>query len=356
MTEKKKDFSENFGTMVFNDKAMKEFLEPDAYTKLKGMLSGIKRLDEGLADAVADGMMKWALSVGATHYTHWFQPLTNITAGKHDSFLDYDGKGGVKCKFSGKELQKGEPDASSFPSGGLRATFEARGYTIWDSTSPCFVKDNTLYIPTAFCAYTGESLDRKTPLLRSMEAVSKQSVRVLRAIGNKTCQSVMATVGAEQEYFLIDRASYEKRLDLKICGRTLFGAKPVKGQELDDHYCGRIRIKVNDFMQKLDSRLWQLGVLSKTKHNEVAPAQHELAPLYSSCNTACDNNQLIMEIMRITAKNHGLACLLHEKPFDGINGSGKHNNWSLSTDDGVNLLNPGKNPVENLEFLLFLSA
>ena len=342
--------------MVFGDDEMKRRLPPPVYASLKKSIDGGLPLDPAVADDVAAAMMAWAVEKGATHYTHWFQPMNNITAGKHDSFLSI-GKDGKPClRFSGKELIKGEPDASSFPNGGLRNTFEARGYTTWDCTSPAFVRDGTLYIPTAFCSYTGEALDTKTPLLRSMSVISEQAMRLLRLFGNKTATRVTATVGAEQEYFLIDRALYEKRLDLKICGRTLYGAKPAKGQELEDHYFGRIRLRVAAFMKELDEALWRLGVTAKTKHNEVAPAQHELAPIFDTVNIAGDHNQLTMEVMRIVAKKNGLACLLHEKPFAGVNGSGKHNNWSLSADDGTNLLDPGKNPYENMQFLVMLCA
>lgn len=345
-----------FGCNVFNDNIMREKLPKSTYKELKKSIDAGLPLKNEIADIVAEAMKDWALEKGATHFTHWFQPMTNITAGKHDSFISPTPDGRVILEFSGKELVKGEPDASSFPNGGLRNTFEARGYTAWDCTSPAFIKDGTLYIPTAFCSYTGEALDTKTPLLRSMEAVSAQALRLLRAFGNTTSKRVIATVGAEQEYFLIDRELYEKRLDLKICGRTLFGARPPKGQEMDDHYFGRIRIRVSDYMHQLDQELWKLGISSKTKHNEVAPAQHELAPVFDSVNIACDHNQLTMEMMRIVAKKNHLACLLHEKPFEGVNGSGKHNNWSLSTDDGLNLLEPGKNPYQNIQFLTFLSA
>ncbi|MBQ4100717.1 MAG: glutamine synthetase III, partial [Oscillospiraceae bacterium] len=309
-----------------------------------------------IAEFFASVLNDWETEQVATNFSHCFQPMTNITAGKHDSFLSVSPEGKVLLEFSGKALTKGEPDASSFPNGGLRATFEARGYTAWDPTSPAFVRNGTLFIPTAFCSYTGEALDKKTPLLRSMQAISKEALRIVKIFGNTTSKKVVPTVGAEQEYFLISRDTYEKRLDLKVCGRTLFGAMPPKGQELDDHYCGRIRLKVTDFMHQLDSELWSLGVTSKTKHNEAAPAQHELAPIYSSANIACDHNQLTMEVMRETAKKLGLACLLHEKPFAGVNGSGKHNNWSLTTDDGINLLDPGKTPYENAQFLMFLCA
>lgn len=349
------DFS-TFGSKVFNHKVMRERLPADIYTRL------VRSIDEGhtlypeIADTVAAAMKDWATEQGATHFTHWFQPMTNITAGKHDSFISPQKDGSVILNFSGKELVRGESDASSFPSGGLRNTFEARGYTAWDCTSPAFVRDGTLYIPTAFCSYTGEALDTKTPLLRSMEAVSKQALRLVRLFGNTTAKHVDATVGAEQEYFLIDRKLYESRLDLKICGRTLFGAKPPKGQEMDDHYLGRIRLRVSEFMHQLDEELWTLGVSSRTKHNEAAPAQHELAPIFETVNIACDHNQLTMEMMRIIAKKHGLACLLHEKPFNLVNGSGKHNNWSLSTNEGINLLEPGKTPCENMQFLVLLCA
>ncbi len=349
------DFS-TFGCNVFHDCIKRERQPKSTYRELnKSIVNGLP-LKADIADIVAEAMKDWALEKGATHFTHWFQPMTNITAGKHDSFISPQPDGKVILEFSGKELIKGEPDASSFPNGGLRNTFEARGYTAWDCTSPAFIKDGTLCIPTAFCSYTGEALDTKTPLLRSMEAVSTQALRILRTFGNTTSKRVIATVGAEQEYFLIDRKLYEQRLDLKICGRTLLGAKPPKGQEMDDHYFGRIRIRVADFMRQLDEELWRLGVTSKTKHNEVAPAQHELAPIFDSVNIACDHNQLTMETMRVIAKKNGLACLLHEKPFAGVNGSGKHNNWSLSTDDGKNLLEPGKNPYQNIQFLTFLSA
>lgn len=350
------DLTEMFGCNVFNDSAMQKYLSADVYESIIRTKNEGYTLDPKIAQAVAEGMKKWAVEHGATHYTHWFQPMNNITAGKHDSFITPKKNGKIEIEFSGKELIMGEPDASSFPSGGLRATFEARGYTAWDPTSPAFVRNGSLYIPTAFCSYTGEALDCKTPLLRSMEAVSKQAIRLLRLLGNTTSKRVTCDVGAEQEYFLIDRSLYEKRLDLKICGRTLFGAKPPKGQELDDHYCGRIRLRVSEFMKKLDEELWKLGVASKTKHNEVAPAQHELAPVFSGANIACDHNQLTMEVMRIQAKKLGLVCLLHEKPFANVNGSGKHNNWSLTTDDGIKLLKPGKNVNENFQFLLFLCA
>lgn len=354
--EKSRDLNKLFGSRVFGDAAMREYLSREVYEGLKHTQNSGQPLDPAMAKAVASGMMNWALSLGATHYTHWFQPLSNISAGKHDAFIEPTGNGEIVLDFSPKALVRGEPDASSFPSGGLRATFEARGYTAWDPTSPAFVKDGTLYIPTAFCAYTGEALDQKTPLLRSMEALNHAAVRLLRLLGNTTSKCVIPTVGAEQEYFLIDRGLYEQRLDLKICGRTLLGAKPPKGQELDDHYCGRIRLRVAEFMNKLDEELWALGVPSKTKHNEVAPTQHEMAPVYDQANVACDHNQLTMETMRSVAKKLGLACLLHEKPFNGINGSGKHNNYSLATDDGINLLSPSKDPIKNRQFLLLLAA
>ena len=349
------DLIELYGSRVFNDAAMRKYLAPAVYESLRRTQREGLPLDFDIAQAVAEGMAKWAVEQGATHYTHWFQPLTNITAGKHDAFLEPLGDGAALV-FSGKALIRGEPDASSFPSGGLRATFEARGYTAWDPTSPAFVRDGTLYIPTAFCSYGGEALDQKTPLLRSMEAVSAAAVRLLHALGEPGVTCVTPTVGSEQEYFLIDRALYEKRLDLKICGRTLLGARPPKGQELDDHYCGRIRLRVSDYMHALDRELWSLGVPAKTKHNEAAPAQHELAPMYDQANIACDHNQLTMELMRIIAKQKGLACLLHEKPFSGINGSGKHNNYSLITNDGQNLLSQSDDPARNRRFLLILAA
>ena len=350
------DLEKQFGCRVFSDYIMRQKLPKSTYESLRKTIREGLPLASDVAEVVAGAMKDWAVSIGATHFTHWFQPMTNITAGKHDAFLIPTSDGRVINEFSGKMLTQGEPDASSFPNGGLRSTFEARGYTSWDPNSPAFVKDSTLYIPTAFCSYNGEALDKKTPLLRSMEAVSTQAMRILHLFGNATSRRVIPTVGAEQEYFLVDRDLYEQRLDLKICGRTLFGAKPVKGQELDDHYCGRIKIRVSDYMRQLDEELWALGVTAKTEHNEAAPAQFELAPLFSSANVACDHNQLIMSTMRIIAKKNSLACLLHEKPFEGINGSGKHNNWSLSTDDGFNLLDPGKTPYENVQFLLFLCA
>lgn len=349
------DFSQ-FGCNVFSDTVMRDKLPKSTYKELKKSIDSGKPLRADVAEIVAEAMKDWAVEKGATHFTHWFQPMTNITAGKLDSFISPTPDGKIILEFSGKELIKGEPDASSFPNGGLRNTFEARGYTMWDCTSPAFIRDHTLYIPTAFCSYTGEALDTKTPLLRSMEVISNEAMRLLHAFGNTTSKRVLVTVGAEQEYFLVDRESYEKRLDLKICGRTLLGAKPPKGQEMEDHYFGRIRIRIADYMHQLDEELWKLGVTAKTKHNEVAPAQHELAPIFDSVNIACDHNQLTMELMRVIAKKNGLACLLHEKPFAHINGSGKHNNWSLCTDDGINLFEPGKNPYENIQFLTFLCA
>ena len=344
-----------FGCMVFDDKAMRLRLPTEIYEAMKKTIRDGKRLDIAVANAVADAMKEWAVENGATHYTHWFQPMTGITAEKHDSFVS-PGKGGTAImEFSGKELVKGESDASSFPSGGLRATFEARGYTAWDPTSYAFIKEGVLCIPTAFCSYGGEALDLKTPLLRSMEAISRQAVRILKLFGQEY-ESVKTTVGAEQEYFLIDKAMYDRRKDLRYTGRTLFGAKPPKGQELDDHYFGSIKPRVSAFMNELDEELWKLGVFAKTEHNEVAPAQHELAPVFAVTNIATDHNQLTMEIMQKVARNHGMVCLLHEKPFEGVNGSGKHNNWSISTTDGVNLLEPGETPYENAQFLLFLCA
>ncbi len=350
------EFEKNFGCCVFNDDVMKKRLPKDAYNSLVSTIKKGLPLNLELAETVASAMKEWAVEQGATHFTHWFQPMNNATAGKFDSFLTPTQDGKSMLVFSGKELVMGEPDASSFPSGGLRATFEARGYTVWDPNSPAFVKDKSLYIPTAFCSYTGEALDHKTPLVRSISAVSEQALRVLRCFGDDKTARVIPTVGAEQEYFLVDRKDYENRLDLKICGRTLFGARTVKGQELGDHYCGRIRLRVSEYMHKLDEELWKLGVGSKTKHNETAPSQHELAPLFSEADIACDHNQIIMETMRTEAKKLGLACLLHEKPFEGVNGSGKHNNWSLATDTGENLFHCGKNPEENLKFLTFLCA
>ncbi len=344
-----------FASLVFDDKVMKETLSDDVYAALKKTIDEGENLSFDVANAVAVAMKDWAVEKGATHFTHWFQPLTGVTAEKHDGFIAPSPDGRVIMEFSGKELIKGEPDASSFPSGGLRATFEARGYTAWDPTSFAFIKDKTLCIPTAFCSYGGEALDKKTPLLRSMEALDKQALRVLKLFGNDA-KYVRTSVGPEQEYFLVDKDLYAKRKDLIFTGRTLFGAKPPKGQELDDHYFGAIKPRVKEFMADLDDELWKLGVLAKTEHNEVAPAQHELAPIYSTTNVATDHNQLTMEIMQKIALKHGLVCLLHEKPFNGVNGSGKHNNWSISTDKGVNLLTPGETPYENAQFLLFLSA
>ena len=345
-----------FASMVFNDDVMRERLPKDVYKSLRKTIDNGKDLDITVANAVANAMKDWAIEKGATHYTHWFQPMTGITAEKHDSFISPTADGRIIMEFSGKELIKGEPDASSFPSGGLRATFEARGYTAWDPTSYAFIKDHSLYIPTAFCSYGGEVLDKKTPLLRSMEALSAQAVRILRLFGDSTTKRVITTVGPEQEYFLVDKKLYDERPDLIYTGRTLFGARAPKGQELEDHYFGAIKPRIAAFMQELDEELWKLGVLAKTKHNEVAPAQHELAPIFSTTNVATDHNQLTMETMKNVALRHGLVCLLHEKPFAGVNGSGKHNNWSISTDTGKNLLEPGKLPQENAQFLLFLAA
>ena len=347
---------EMFGTMVFNDKTMKERLPKETYKALRKTIKEGKRLDPSVTNIVASVMKDWAVENGATHFTHWFQPMTGITAEKHDSFLSPDGEGSVIMEFTGKDLVKGEPDASSFPSGGLRATFEARGYTAWDPTSYAFIKGNTLCIPTAFCSYSGEALDKKTPLLKSMEVINKQALRILRLFGNTTATRVDSTVGAEQEYFLIDKDMYDKRRDLVYCGRTLFGARSPKDQQKDDHYFGTLKPRVQAFMADLDEELWKLGVYAKTEHNEVAPAQHELAPIFTSTNIATDQNQLTMEYLKTVANRHGMACLLHEKPFAMINGSGKHNNWSLSTNTGENLLNPGKTPEENAQFLLFLTA
>ena len=347
---------ELFGTMVFNDKTMKERLPKETYKALRKTIKEGKRLDPSVTNIVASVMKDWAVENGATHFTHWFQPMTGITAEKHDSFLSPDGEGSVIMEFTGKDLVKGEPDASSFPSGGLRATFEARGYTAWDPTSYAFIKGNTLCIPTAFCSYGGEALDKKTPLLKSMEVVNKQALRILRLFGNTTATRVDSTVGAEQEYFLIDKDMYDKRRDLVYCGRTLFGARSPKDQQKDDHYFGTLKPRVQAFMADHDEELWKLGVYAKTEHNEVAPAQHELAPIFTSTNIATDQNQLTMEYLKTVANRHGMACLLHEKPFAMINGSGKHNNWSLSTNTGENLLNPGKTPEENAQFLLFLTA
>ena len=348
--------NEIFGSLVFDDRVMRATLSADIYKSLKKTIDQDEALDSHVADAVAEAMKEWAVAHGATHFTHWFQPLTGITAGKHDSFITPAPDGHVIMEFSGKELIKGEPDASSFPSGGLRATFEARGYTAWDPTSFAFIKDKTLCIPTAFCSYGGEALDKKTPLLRSMQALNKQALRILRLFGNTEVKCVRTSVGPEQEYFLVDKEMYEKRKDLMFTGRTLFGAKPPKGQELDDHYFGVIKPRVAAYMADLDEELWKLGILAKTEHNEVAPAQHELAPIYATTNIATDHNQLTMEIMQKVASRHGLVCLLHEKPFAGVNGSGKHNNWSMATDAGVNLLTPGDTPFENAQFLLFLCA
>ena len=351
-----KNISEYFGCLVFDDRVMKANLSAKVYQSLKKTIDEGAQLDISVANAVAAAMKDWAVANGATHYTHWFQPLTGITAEKHDSFISPSPDGGVIMEFSGKELIQGEPDASSFPSGGLRATFEARGYTAWDPTSYAFIKGKTLCIPTAFCSYGGEALDKKTPLLRSMEALNKQALRILHLFGNDDVKCVRTSVGPEQEYFLIDKEMYDKRPDLRFTGRTLFGAKPPKGQEMDDHYFGVIRPRVAAYMEELNEELWKLGILAKTEHNEVAPAQHELAPIYSTTNIATDHNQLTMEIMQKVAAKHGLVCLLHEKPFAGVNGSGKHNNWSMATDAGVNLLSPGETPYENAQFLLFLCA
>ena len=347
---------EEFGSLVFDDRVMRAKLSAKVYASLKKTIDEGKELDLNVANAVAGAMKDWAIANGATHYTHWFQPLTGVTAEKHDSFISPAPDGGVILEFSGKELIKGEPDASSFPSGGLRATFEARGYTAWDPTSYAFIKGKTLCIPTAFCSYGGEALDKKTPLLRSMEALNVQALRILRLFGNDAVKCVRTSVGPEQEYFLVDKEMYNKRPDLVYTGRTLFGAKPPKGQEMDDHYFGVIKPRVAAYMEELNEELWKLGILAKTEHNEVAPAQHELAPIYSTTNIATDHNQLTMEIMQKVAARHGLVCLLHEKPFAGVNGSGKHNNWSIATDGGVNLLSPGETPHENAQFLLFLCA
>lgn len=347
---------ELFGSMVFNDQKMQERLPKSTYKALKKTIQNGEPLDLSVANVVASAMKDWAVEMGCTHYTHWFQPMTGVTAEKHDSFISPNGDGQVIMEFSGKELVKGEPDASSFPSGGIRATFEARGYTTWDPTSYAFVKDGSLYIPTAFCSYTGEVLDKKTPLLRSMERISTEAVKVLNLLGKNEVTRVITTVGPEQEYFLIDKEMYDQREDLIYTGRTLFGAKAPKGQELDDHYFGAIKTRVAAFMKDLDEELWKLGILAKTKHNEVAPSQHELAPIYTTTNIATDHNELTMEIMKKTAEKHGLVCLLHEKPFAGVNGSGKHNNWSISTNTGENLLDPGKEPENNIQFQLFLAA
>lgn len=351
-----KQVTDYFGCNVFDDRVMKSRLSSDVYKSLRKTIADGKALDISVANSVATAMKDWAVSLGATHYTHWFQPMTGITAEKHDSFISPEPDGRVIMEFSGKELVRGEPDASSFPSGGLRATFEARGYTAWDPTSYAFIKDNVLCIPTAFCSYGGEALDKKTPLLRSMQAINKQALRVLKLFGNNNVTSVKTTVGPEQEYFLISKELFDQRKDLIYTGRTLFGAKPPKGQELEDHYFGVIKPKVQAFMNELNEELWKLGILAKTEHNEVAPAQHELAPIFSTTNIAADHNQLTMELMQKIAKKHGLVCLLHEKPFAGVNGSGKHNNWSISTNTGMNLLEPGDTPSQNAQFLLFLCA
>ena len=345
-----------YGSLVFNDKVMRNKLPKDMYKALRKTIENGTHLELDVANSVAVAMKEWAVENGATHYTHWFQPMTGFTAEKHDSFITPVGDGEVIMDFSGKELVKGEPDASSFPSGGLRATFEARGYTAWDPTSPAFIKDGTLYIPTAFCSYSGEALDKKTPLLRSMETLNTEAVKMLKLLGNETVTSISTTIGPEQEYFLVDKDLYKKRKDLVFCGRTLFGAPAQKGQEMEDHYFGSLKPKVAAYMHDLDVELWKLGIPAKTKHNEVAPAQHELAPIFDTANVAVDHNQLTMEIMKKVADKHGLVCLLHEKPFEGINGSGKHNNWSLITNDGVNLLNPGSTPAQNIQFLVFLMA
>ena len=345
-----------YGSLVFNDKVMRNKLPKDMYKALRKTIENGTHLELDVANSVAVAMKEWAVENGATHYTHWFQPMTGFTAEKHDSFITPVGDGEVIMDFSGKELVKGEPDASSFPSGGLRATFEARGYTAWDPTSPAFIKDGTLYIPTAFCSYSGEALDKKTPLLRSMETLNTEAVKMLKLLGNETVTSISTTIGPEQEYFLVDKDLYKKRKDLVFCGRTLFGAPAPKGQEMEDHYFGSLKPKVAAYMHDLDVELWKLGIPAKTKHNEVAPTQHELAPIFDTANVAVDHNQLTMEIMKKVADKHGLVCLLHEKPFEGINGSGKHNNWSLITNDGVNLLNPGSTPAQNIQFLVFLMA
>ena len=347
---------ELYGSLVFNDKVMRSKLPKDMYKALKKTIENGTHLELDVANSVAVAMKEWATENGATHYTHWFQPMTNVTAEKHDSFISPTGDGQVIMDFSGKELVKGEPDASSFPSGGLRATFEARGYTAWDPTSPAFIKDGTLYIPTAFCSYSGEALDKKTPLLRSMQTLDKEATNLLHIIGNKDVKHVNTTVGPEQEYFLVDKELYKQRKDLVFCGRTLIGAPAPKGQEMEDHYFGVLKPRVAAYMHDLDVELWKLGIPAKTKHNEVAPAQHELAPVFDTTNVAVDHNQLTMEVMKKVADKHGLVCLLHEKPFEGINGSGKHNNWSMITDTGVNILDPGKTPAENTQFLIFLTA
>ena len=347
---------ELYGSLVFNDKVMRSKLPKDMYKALKKTIESGTHLELDVANSVAVAMKEWATENGATHYTHWFQPMTNVTAEKHDSFISPTGDGQVIMDFSGKELVKGEPDASSFPSGGLRATFEARGYTAWDPTSPAFIKDGTLYIPTAFCSYSGEALDKKTPLLRSVQTLDKEATKLLHIIGNKDVKHVNTTVGPEQEYFLVDKELYKQRKDLVFCGRTLIGAPAPKGQEMEDHYFGALKPRVAAYMHDLDVELWKLGIPAKTKHNEVAPAQHELAPVFDTTNVAVDHNQLTMEVMKKVADKHGLVCLLHEKPFEGINGSGKHNNWSMITDTGINILDPGKTPAENTQFLIFLTA
>lgn len=351
-----RDIPTLYGSLVFSDKVMRNKLPKDVYKALHKTIQNGTHLELDVANSVAVAMKEWAVENGATHFTHWFQPMTGYTAEKHDSFISPNGNGEVIMEFSGKELVKGEPDASSFPSGGLRATFEARGYTNWDPTSPAFIKDNTLYIPTAFCSFSGEALDKKTPLLRSMEALNKEAVKMLHLLGNTEVTSVSTTVGPEQEYFLVPKELYEKRRDLIFTGRTLFGAPAPKGQEMEDHYFGALKPRIAAYMHDLDEELWKLGIPAKTKHNEVAPAQHELAPVFDTTNVAVDHNQLTMEIMKKTAEKHGLVCLLHEKPFDGINGSGKHNNWSMSTNTGTNLLEPGRTPAENIQFLVFLMA
>ncbi|MGE4468436.1 glutamine synthetase III, partial [Sphaerochaeta sp.] len=345
-----------FGSMVFGDEKMREYLSKDTYRQLKETIRVGKELNLEIANQVAHAMKEWAMAEGATHYCHWFQPMTSITAEKHESFLVPSSEGAALMEFSGKELIKGEPDASSFPSGGLRATFEARGYTAWDPSSYAFIKENTLCIPTAFCSYSGEVLDKKTPLLRSMEVISREAIRILKLFGRSDVKRVVTTVGPEQEYFLVDKDLYLKRKDLIHTGRTLVGARPPKGQELEDHYFGNLKSRVSAFMQELDEELWKLGIFAKTEHNEVAPSQHELAPVFTTSNLAVDQNQLTMEMMKKIADKHGLVCLLHEKPFAGVNGSGKHNNWSISTDTGLNLLEPGDNPKDNAQFLLFLVA
>ena len=351
-----KGIPELYGSLVFNNRVMRDKLPKDIYRALRKTIENNTHLELDVANSVAVAMKEWAVENGATHFTHWFQPMTGHTAEKHDSFITPIGDGQVIMDFSGKELVKGEPDASSFPSGGLRATFEARGYTAWDPTSPAFIKDRTLYIPTAFCSYSGEALDKKMPLLRSMETLNKEAVKILHLLGKNDVTSVSTTIGPEQEYFLVDKALYEKRKDLIFTGRTLLGAMPPKGQEMEDHYFGALKPRVSAYMHDLDEELWKLGIPAKTKHNEVAPAQHELAPVFDTANIAVDHNQLTMEMMKKVADRHGLVCLLHEKPFEGINGSGKHNNWSMITNTGVNLLDPGRTPAENIQFLVFLMA